>query len=247
METDAFMFDWNSLFDSPPENPFPGNFPRDLERHLYMLPGFITLALTVSTLMPNQQPANATAPDDTPQPTSGPHSPEWKGLTVKEKLHYDWRHLFDFENVVFAGVGASFDQWRDKPSQWGEGWGPFFGRYGSHLGQYAVQRSIMFPVQAIDHEDTRYFRSKRTTFQGRLGDAFLHTIWRHNDSGGMMPAYSEFLGDYGAAAARMWWPDQYHTGSAMFVAGSDTILVDAGINVFHEFKPDIMRWLHFEH
>ena len=150
--------------------------------------------------------------------------------------------------MVFAVVGASFDQLRDRPGQWGEGWGPFAGRYGLHVGYYIVQRSVFFPVQAIDHEDTRYFRSERTSYKGRLGDAFLHTIWRHNDSGGMMPAYSEFLGDYGAAAvSRMWWPKQYHTGSAIFIAGSDTILVDAGINVFHEFAPDIRRWLHFAH
>ena len=64
----------------------------------------------------------------------------------------------------------------------------------------------------------------------------------------MMPAYSEFLGDYSAAAvSRMWWPSQYHTGLAIFIAGSDTILVDAGINVFREFKPDIKRWLHLGH
>ena len=71
---------------------------------------------------------------------------------------------------------------------------------------------------------------------------------KRDDAGEMMPAYSEFLGDYGAAAvSRMWWPRQYHTGSAIFVAGSDTVLIDAGINVFHEFRPDIRRWLHFGH
>jgi hypothetical protein len=167
---------------------------------------------------------------------------------VKEKLRYDWAHLFDAENVVFAGIGAAIDQARDRPSEWGQGWGPYFGRYGSHLSQYVVQRSIMFPVQAIDHEDTRYFPSTRTSYKGRVGDALLHTVWRHNDSGGMMPAYSEFLGDYGAAAvSRFWWPDRYHTGSAIFLAGTNTLLIDAGINVFHEFTPDILRWLHVRH
>ena len=78
-----------------------------------------------------------------------------------------------------------------------------------------------------------------------MRDAFLHTIWRHDDSGGMMPAYSEFLGDYGAAAvSRMWWPQRFHNGHAIFFAGSDTILIDAGINVMHEFAPDMKRWLH---
>ena len=84
--------------------------------------------------------------------------------------------------------------------------------------------------------------------QGRLGDAFLHTIWRHDDRGGMMPAYREFLGDYGAAAvSRLWWSRSFHTGSAIFIAGSDTVLIDAGINLLREFAPDVKRWLHLGH
>lgn len=213
-------------------------------------------AIAVATVAFAQEPAPVQPPppppDSTTQPVStpksGPNSAQWKGLTVKEKLSYDWRHLFDVDNVVFAAIGAGFDQLRDRPGEWGEGWGPYAGRFGSHIGYYVVQRSVFFPVQAIDHEDTRYFRSQRTSYKGRLGDAFLHTIWRHNDSGGMMPAYSEFLGDYGAAAvSRLWWPQKYHNGTAIFVAGSDTILVDAGINVFHEFAPDLKHWLHLGH
>jgi hypothetical protein len=209
------------------------------------------LLLTGSGLM-LAQPPDARAPD--PQSdsanaqaarVSGPQSPQWSRLSVEDKLRYDARHFADIDNFVYAAIGAAVDQWRDRPSEWRQGWGAFGERYASHIGQYAIQRSIMFPVQAVDHEDTRYFRSKRTSYKGRLGDAFLHTIWRHSDRGGMMPAYSEFLGDYGAAAlSRLWWPQRFHHGSAIFVAGSDTILIDAGINVLHEFAPDVKRWLH---
>jgi hypothetical protein len=234
------------------------NVIRDSKRQVTkMIERIVLVTITVAGLASAQQ-------DSTPQQTApetssgtaakadtsniGPKSAQWKGLTVKEKLSYDWRHLFDVDNMVFAAVGAGFDQLRDRPGQWEEGGAGFAERYASHVGSYIVQRSVFFPVQAIDHEDTRYFRSERTSIQGRLGDAFLHTVWRHNDSGGMMPAYSEFLGDYAAAAvSRTWWPRQYHNGTAIFVAGSDTILVDAGINVFHEFKPDIKRWLHLAH
>jgi len=180
--------------------------------------------------------------------TSGPNSPQWRRMSVEEKLRYDGRHLFDIENLVFAAMGAAIDQWRDRPGEWGEGWGPLGERYASHIGQYIIQRSIMFPVQAIDHEDTRYIPSTRTTYKGRLGDALLQTVWRHSDQGGGMPAYSEFLGDYGASAvSRFWWPQRFHNGSAIFIAGSNTIFIDAGINAFHEFTPDIKRWLHLSH
>jgi len=208
---------------------------------------FLLALGVVGVVLAQPTPPSAPTPDSDAK-TTGPTSPEWSGLSVEDKLRYDARHFFDVDNFVYAGIGAAFDQLRDRPSEWGEGWGPFAGRYGSHIGSYLVQRSIMFPVQAIDHEDTRFFRSRRRTFQGRLGDAFLHTVWRHSDSGGMMPAYSEFLGDYGAAAvSRLWWPQRFHNGTAIFVAGSDTILVDAGINVLHEFAPDIKRWLHLGH
>jgi hypothetical protein len=62
----------------------------------------------------------------------------------------------------------------------------------------------------------------------------------------MMPAYSEFFGDYGAAAISRvgWWPQRFHNASAIFAAGSDTVAIDAGINVLHEFAPDVKRWLH---
>ena len=204
------------------------------------------LALAQEQTPADNPPQNPAPPTDTGN--IGPKSPQWKGLTVGEKLRYDWIHLFDVENMVFAAMGAGIDQARNRPSEWGEGWGPYGERFASHIGYYVIQRSIMFPVQAIDHEDTRYFRSTRTSYQGRVGDALLHTVWRHNDSGGMMPAYSEFLGDYGAAAiSRLWWPSNYHKASSILIAGSDTVLVDAGINVFNEFKPDLKRWLHLNH
>jgi hypothetical protein len=144
-----------------------------------LIVGAIALALTIPGKMLAQQ-SNPDPPATQPDATSGPRSPQWRGLSVEEKLRYDARHLFEVDNLVYAGVGAALDQWRDRPSEWGQGGSALGERYASHVGQYMVQRSIMFPVQAIDHEDTRYFRSKRTSIRGRVGDAFLHTIWRMN-------------------------------------------------------------------
>ncbi len=212
--------------------------------HMVVQPLLLTMALSNFALA--QAPGSSALPAGS-KPSSGPSSAQWRRLSVKEKLRYDARHLLDPDNIAFAGLGAGFDQLRERPGQWGDGASAFGERFGSHLGQYVVQRSIMFPVQAIDHEDTRYFHSTSTGYKRRFRDAVLQTIWRRNDSGGRMPAYSEFLGDYGAAAvSRTWWPPQYHNGLAIFIAGSDTIMIDAGINVLHEFWPDLKRWLHFK-
>ena len=68
-------------------------------------------------------PPDPNAPPKTAK--EGPHSPQWQGLTVKEKLAYDFKHFFDFDNVAFAGIGAAFDQARDRPSQWNQWVGRF--------------------------------------------------------------------------------------------------------------------------
>jgi hypothetical protein len=207
------------------------------------LPFFVCLC---SVVLAQQTPP--VQPVQPAQVVSDRDESKWQRMSVGEKIRYDAHHLFDVENFIFAGIGAALDQERDRPHQWGQGWDAYAERYGSHVGQYVVQRTIMSTVRAIDHEDTRFFRSKHTNYGARAGDAFLHTVWRHSDDGGMMPAYSEFFGDYGAAAiSRVWWPAQYHTGSAIFIAGSNTILIDGGINLYHEFKPDIKRLLHLEH
>lgn len=201
----------------------------------------LLLALTLSGLTQAQPP----------QPShvaSGAGSSQWKNMSVKERLRHDARHVLDPQNILFAGMGAATDQWRDRPGQWGEGWGAYGHRYASHFSQYLIQRGIMFPVQAIDHEEPRYVRSKYRNYAARIGGAFLHTIWRRDDLGRMKPAYGEIFGDYAAAAvSRFWWPNQYHTASAIFIAGTDTVLIDGAINALHEFTPDLKRWFHIGH
>ena len=151
-----------------------------------MLDRAFLLAVILSGAVLAQQPGPDPSGTSSVAP-QGPQSSQWRSLSVEEKLRYDARHLVEFDNFVYAGIGAAFDQARNRPPEWGQGWGAFSERYASHIGQYLVQRSIMFPVQAMDGEDTRFFRSKRTSYQGRIADAFLHTIWCHDDNGGMMP------------------------------------------------------------
>lgn len=177
-----------------------------------------------------------------------PVGTDTNAMSVREKFRYEARHFFDVDNIVFAGLGAALDQSRNQPSEWGQGWGAFSKRFGSHFGEYVIQRSVMSTVRALDHEDARFYRSTHRRFAARAGDALLQTVWRRSDQGGMIPAYSEFIGDYGAAAiSRQWWPDRFHNASTIFVAGTNSLLIDGGVNVLHEFTPDMKRWLHWKH
>ena len=150
--------------------------------------------------------------------------------------------------MLYAGIGTGLDQWRGHPAEWGQGWDSLGVRFTSHIGQHLAERSIMFPLQAIDHEDPRYFYSTKPTYKGRLMDALLHTVRRRNDSGGMMPAYSEFVGEFGGVAiSRLWWPEEYRTAHSILVSGANAILIDASLNVLREFTPDLKRLIFRKH
>ena len=190
-----------------------------------------------------QQPDSTSPAENTTE--AKPGTAEWSRLSVNEKLQYDWRHVFDPENLIYAGVGAGFDQWINRPPEWGQGWGSYGERYASHIGSYLTSRTIRFTVQAIDHEEPRYHRSQSPAVKRRIADALLYTVWRPSDEGDHMPAYSEIFGAYGAAAlSRTWLPPQYRTASSVMLSGSNTLLIDSGINVFHEFTPEIKQLLH---
>jgi len=48
------------------------------------------------------------------QDTSGPQSPQWRSLSVEDKLRYDARHQVELDNFVYAGIGAAFYQARNR-------------------------------------------------------------------------------------------------------------------------------------
>ena len=50
-------------------------------------------------------------------PATGPSSPQWVKLGIADKLRYDARHFIEVDNIVYAGIGASLDQWRERPGQ----------------------------------------------------------------------------------------------------------------------------------
>ena len=67
---------------------------------------------------------------------------------------------------------------------------------------------------------------------------FSASRWARRDDGGQMPAYSRFIGDYGAG--REWYPTRFHNVAQGIDAGSVSLGIDVGMNVAREFMP---RWL----
>ena len=64
-----------------------------------MLDRAFLLALILSGAVLAQQ-SGSDSPGAPSGATYGPQSSQWRSLSVEEKLRYDARHLFEFDNLV---------------------------------------------------------------------------------------------------------------------------------------------------
>jgi len=159
-------------------------------------------------------------------------------LTVKEKYHLALIRSVEPAELARIALGAGWDQLRNYPEEWGQGWDAFGVRMASGFGQHLVKEQIEFGVWAVDHEDPRHRRSGLHGVWPRTRWAVIHTLVARRDDGGSMPAYGRFIGDYGAGfVSREWYPTRFHNVQAGFDAGSASLGLDIGMNVLREFAP----------
>jgi len=162
-------------------------------------------------------------------------------LTLREKYRIALNRSVDPIEFVRIAFGAGIDQARDYPREWGQGWNAFGVRVASGFGQQLVREQIEFGVWAIDREDPRHHRSELHGVWPRTKYAIVHTFVARRDDGSQIPAYSRFIGDYGAGfVSREWYPTRFHNIPQGIDAGSVSLGLDVGLNVAREFMP---HWL----
>ena len=103
----------------------------------------------------------------------------------------------------------------------------FFGRY-------------LYP--SLLKQDPRYYPSNSARFLGRATYAVARILITRRDSGARTPNTSYFLGVLTSVAiATAYRPYWARSASSTFKTFGSTIGGDAGINLFHEFRPEIRQ------
>ena len=103
----------------------------------------------------------------------------------------------------------------------------FFGRY-------------LYP--SLLKQDPRYYPSTNASFLGRATYAVSRILITRRDSGERTPNTSYFLGVLTSVAiATAYRPYWARSASSTFKTFGSTIGGDAGINLFHEFRPEIRQ------
>ena len=159
-------------------------------------------------------------------------------LTFGQRAHLYGRSIFSFKTILGPGFGAGIGQWEDEPPDWRGGAEGYGKRFGSGVGRRAISETIRFGFAAIDGEDPRYFRSENRGIGARLGHAIASTFVSKTSSGATIPAFSRFLGTYGAAfISDAWYPDNRVQAGDAARRGTTALLGGIGFHLLTEFMP----------
>ena len=171
---------------------------------------------------------------DPPQPGQTEPAP----LSWKQKYKLAWTRSVEPAELGRIAIGSGFDQARNYPQEWGQGWDAFGVRMASGFGQHLIKEQIEAGIWALDKEDPRHHRSGLHGVWPRTRYAVVHTFIATRDDGSTIPAFSRFLGDYGGGfISREWYPTRFHNVQQGVDAGSISLGIDVGMNVLREFLP----------
>jgi hypothetical protein len=151
-------------------------------------------------------------------------------------------------SLLGAAAVSGINQWRDAPSEWGQGGAGYGRRFGYHFAGAGVSNAIQFGVSALRQEDTRYIRCGEAGFWRRVRHAIVHTYVVRNENGGTAFAVSRLIGAYGSAlVADTWNPARLNGTGHVVLRGTWSMAGDMGNSAFREFWPDVKRRVFHKH
>jgi hypothetical protein len=136
------------------------------------------------------------------------------------------------KNVVFAGYAT----WRNSPEEWGDNWEGFGRRFASGVGKSAIKGTTMYALDEAFKLDSAFYRSKKTTVGGRLGDALISAFTARKPDGRKVLGVPRIAGTYASSviAAEAWYPKRFDYKDGL-KSGTISLGLNAVFNVFKEF------------
>jgi hypothetical protein len=176
---------------------------------------------------------------------SGATQDQFHPLTQHERFAVYSRSLLTPFVFVAAGGAAGISQWEDVPHAWGQGAEGFAHRVGDYLARGTIQRTLQFGAESVLHEDNRYFQSGKHGTWTRVKYAVAATVLARDDSGKLRFSFSGVGSQAGAAfLSRTWQPPSDSSPEHGAISFGLSMASNAGVNVFKEFMPALIRKVH---
>ncbi len=177
------------------------------------------------------------------------HPPHYKpgevlcSLTLGAKFRLFAQDTFDPVTFLSVSFDAGLSQAQNNDPTFGQGAAGYGKRFGASLADQASSeffKSVMYST--IFREDPRYYRLIHASGKERLFHAMGHTFVAHQENGGHIFNFTEWLGTTSSVALA----DVYHPGLAPGVGPAAqrvgiNIASDMGFDVLREFWPEVAR------
>jgi hypothetical protein len=169
---------------------------------------------------------------------------EWKPLTARQKFDVFLHSTYSPTTFLNAGVDVVADRVKGRQNSEYEtgmrGWGQHYGISLATSETDVFFQRFLFPT--LLKQDPRYYRNPDLPFFKRVLYSMSRVVLTRADNGGQTFNASRILG---SAASRA-LSDLYVPGQAQGMRPvSETVrfklLRDAGMNLVHEFWPDVRR------
>jgi hypothetical protein len=151
--------------------------------------------------------------------------------------------------IFAAGISAAFDQARDVPASYGQGWEAYGGRYGQAIARASSDSFFgTFVFASILRQDPRFFPQIHPTLWGSVKYSVERLVVTRTDSGRDTFNASGLLAPFASEAlANVYLPRSEQTGAKTAErVGTDLAWRFAG-NMFKNYWPTVFRSLGLQH
>jgi len=136
---------------------------------------------------------------------------------------------------AYAGV----DQLRNDPVEWGKGWRGYEKRLASDVGEFLVQETATDILASALNRPLDYQRCHCGDAGNRVEWALMSSITDPTPTRGHVLAVPRIVGAFAGSFAQAAWRPATSTSRMQLglLNGATSLLIGAGINLFHEFRP----------
>jgi len=164
-------------------------------------------------------------------------------LTTGEKFKLFVNQSISPPYIIVAASGAAFNQARDVPEGYGQGWDAYGGRFGASLARSSSSSFFgTFVLASCLHQDPRFFPESRPSFWRSLKYSTERVVVTRNDAGKDVFNTSALLGTLAAEGlANAYLPPSEQTvGETLSRFGID-LAWRVGGNMFKDYWPTFFR------
>jgi hypothetical protein len=166
-------------------------------------------------------------------------------LSARQKFRLAFRSAVDPFTFVAVAADAGISQAKNDFPGYGQGAAGYGKRFGASYADSfdgTLWGNAIFP--ALLHQDPRYFRKARGSFNRRLLYAVSTTVWARNDNGTWGPNYANVAGSIVAGGISNLYYPASDRGAGLTFQRAFTVTAQGALGAIGvEFWPDVSRRL----